>query len=206
MEHEEPPSEIWVDERATVSRSGIEGDGLFAADAIAAGTIVIRLAGRLVSSAELSELITAANADPTAPYVDSITVYEDAHLVLPSGSAAHFGNHSCDPNLWHAGPYEIGARRDIRAGEELTIDYATSSAAIGFVMTCSCGSALCRGEISSDDWRRRELQDRYRGHWVPAVQDRIEVDPEGHHSHPGQSSESLTEQGLSEPHEADGGA
>lgn len=173
MHHEEPPSEIWIDARAAVSRSAIEGDGLFAIDAVTAGTILIRLAGRLVSSAELIELIAASDADPDAPYVDSLTVYEDAHLVLPLGSTVHFGNHSCDPNLWHVGPYEIGARRDIHAGEELTIDYATSSGATGFSMKCSCGSALCRGEVSSDDWRRRELQDRYRGHWVPALEDRI---------------------------------
>jgi SET domain-containing protein len=36
-----------------------------------------------------------------------------------------YGNHSCDPNLWHADVVTITARRDIAAGEELTIDYAT---------------------------------------------------------------------------------
>ena len=170
----EPPAEISVDDRVTVSRSTIEGAGLFATDDVAAGTILIRLAGRLVSSTELDELIAVSNADARAPYVDSITVYEDAHLVLPPHSVVHFGNHGCDPNLWHVGPYEIAARRDIRAREELTIDYGTSSGAIGFSMTCRCGSPLCRGEVSSDDWRRRDLQDRYRGHWVPALQDRID--------------------------------
>lgn len=170
----EPPGEIWVDDRVRVGRSTIEGEGLFATDDVGVGTILIRLAGRLVSSADLDKLITLSNADPSAPYVDSISVYEDVHLVLPPRSIAHFGNHGCDPNLWHVGPYEIAARRDIRAGEELTIDYGTSSGAIGFSMTCGCGSPLCRGEVSSDDWRRRDLQDRYRGHWVPALQDRID--------------------------------
>lgn len=173
MDHEEPPREVWVHGGVTVSRSAIEGDGLFATDDLVTGTPVIRLAGRLVSSAELADFIAASDADPAAPYVDTITVYEDAHLVLPPASVVHFANHSCDPNLWHVGPYEIAARRDIRAGEELTVDYATNSGADGFWMTCTCRSSLCRGEVSSDDWRRPELQDRYRGHWVPALQDRL---------------------------------
>lgn len=90
------------------------------------------------------------------------------------GTAAHWCNHSCDPNLWHVGPYEIAARRPIGAGEELTVDYATNSGASGFRMRCRCGSPRCRGEITSDDWQRPDLQARYRGHWTPALQARID--------------------------------
>jgi hypothetical protein len=67
----------------------------------------------------------------------------------------------------------VVARRDIRAGEELTVDYATSSGAPGFRMTCTCGSPICRNEISSEDFAIVELQGRYRGHWVPALERRI---------------------------------
>ena len=77
--------------------SPIEGRGLFAADAVPAGTVVIGLGGRLVSSAELDSLIATADADPAAPYVDTLTVDEDLHLVLPSETSVHFVNHSCDP-------------------------------------------------------------------------------------------------------------
>lgn len=77
------------------------------------------------------------------------------------------------PNTWHVGPYEIAARRDIHAGDEVTIDYRTTSGAAGFAMACSCDSALCRREITSDDWHRHELQARYGDHWVPALWRRI---------------------------------
>jgi SET domain-containing protein len=157
----------------TVAPSPIEGRGLHATEDIAAGTVVIRLAGRLVSSRELAGILVRAEADPDAAYVDTITVDENRHLVFPTGSVVHFGNHSCDPNTWHVGPYEIATRRDIRRGQELTIDYATSSGAGAFSMECRCGAHLCRGEVSSEDWRRPELQDRYRGHWVPALEERI---------------------------------
>jgi hypothetical protein len=34
-----------------------------------------------------------------AIYIDTITVFEDALLVLPTATMLHFANHSCDPNL-----------------------------------------------------------------------------------------------------------
>ena len=135
--------------------------------------IVIRLSGRLVSTDELARLIEHANSDPSHVYVDTLTIHEDAHLVLPAASVIHFGNHSCDPNLWHVGPFEIATRHAVHIGDELTIDYGSQSGAPGFSMDCSCGSPLCRGVVSSDDWRLSELQTRYRHHWVPALEARI---------------------------------
>jgi SET domain-containing protein len=169
-----PPAALWVDERLVVRESPIEGRGLFFTDTLPAGTVVIRLGGRLVSSAELGALIRDADADPAASYVDTITVYDDAHLVLSPSTSIHFGNHSCDPTLWHVGPFEIATRRNVAASDEATIDYGTVSGAEGFRMACHCGAATCRGEVSSADWRRLELQERYRGHWVPALQERID--------------------------------
>lgn len=169
-----PPAEVWIDERLVVCDSPIEGRGLFLTDSLPAGCVVIRLGGRLVSSAELDALIRDADADPAGRYVDTITVYDDAHLVLPPSTPIHFGNHSCDPTLWHVGPFKVATRRNVTAGDEATIDYGTVSGAEGLVMACRCGAAACRGEVTSADWRRVELQERYRGHWVPALQERID--------------------------------
>ena len=169
-----PPRDVWADERVIVGRSHLDGRGLLASEDIAAACVVLRLGGRLVSTAQLVRLIAEADRDPDAPYVDTITIYEDAHLVLPSGTVAHFGNHSCDPNLWHVDAYQIATRRDVRVGEELTLDYGTSSGARGFAVECRCGSALCRGRVTSEDWRLPDLQARYAGHWTPALQQRID--------------------------------
>jgi uncharacterized protein len=168
-----PHDRLWLHEHIAVRESAIEGNGLFATADLPSGVIVIRLAGRLVSAEELAGLIDQVNGDPLAPYVDTLTVDEDSHLVLPSGSAVHFGNHSCDPNLWHVGPYDIATRRPVGIGEELTIDYGTQSGAPGFSMTCHCGSPGCRLVVSSEDWRLPALQERYQDHWVPALQVRI---------------------------------
>ena len=168
-----PPETLWVHPHVAVNDSGIEGKGLFATEDLPAGEIVLRLSGRLVSTDELGRLIEHANAEPSRTYVDTLTIYEDAHLVLPPGTLIHFGNHSCDPNMWHVGPFEIATRRVVDVGEELTIDYGTQSGAAGFSMACSCGSPICRGVVTSDDWRLRALQARYRHHWVPALEARI---------------------------------
>jgi hypothetical protein len=168
-----PPESIWVHSHVAVRDSDIEGEGLFATEELAADIIVLRMSGRLVSNSELAHLIAYANADPSHVYVDTLTIYEDAHLVLPPGSTAHFGNHSCDPTMWHVGPYEIATRRVLKVNEELTIDYGTQSGAGGFSMACRCNSALCRGLVSSNDWRLPALQERYWHHWVPVLEARI---------------------------------
>lgn len=89
----------------------------------------------------------------------------DQHLVFPPGTPLHFGNHRCDPTLWHIGPYSLETRRDAAAGEEATIDYGTQSGAPGFLMICTCGTPTCRGVETSDDWQDGQLQRRYEGHW-----------------------------------------
>jgi uncharacterized protein len=171
----DPPAHVWLDPAVTVARSSIEGSGLFTTSDVQTGRVLVRLGGRLVHTDELARLIAEANADPRLPYVDSVSVFDDLHLVLPPATVAHFGNHSCDPNMWHDGRYAVTARRPVRAGEELTIDYGTNSGASGFSMDCDCGTALCRRVVTSDDWRIPELQVRYDGHWVPALAQRIAI-------------------------------
>ncbi|MCF6468870.1 SET domain-containing protein [Nonomuraea sp. MG754425] len=152
-----------------VRPSPIAGDGLFATAAIPAGTVVSRLGGRLVTWEQLRAMFD----DPAIPYVDTVTVTADLHLVLPPGRPSGRSNHSCDPNLWWTGPYTLAARRDLRPGEEVTNDYATSTAAPGFVLDCRCGTPLCRGRVTGSDWRRPDLRERYGEHWVPALLDLI---------------------------------
>ncbi|HET7016370.1 MAG TPA: SET domain-containing protein-lysine N-methyltransferase [Streptosporangiaceae bacterium] len=169
----QPEPDCWLHPDVEVRRSPISGRGLFATASIAVGTVVSRLGGRLVSTQALQDLFSAAARDPCRPYIDSITAGADLHLVLPPRRPNGYGNHSCDPNLWWVGSYELAARRNLAAGEELTNDYAASTAEPDFAMECSCGSPLCRTIITGDDWRRRDLRERYGEHWVPALLARI---------------------------------
>jgi uncharacterized protein len=168
-----PAADCWLHEAIDVRVSPIEGQGLFCRHGLPAGTVVARLGGRLVSDRELERLIFDAERDRDRPYVDSIAVDDDRNLLIRPGQPIHFGNHSCDPNLWHVGPFILATRRDIATGEELTIDYATQTANARVRFACRCGSSQCRGTVTGEDWRRGELRERYGDHWVPTVLHRI---------------------------------
>jgi uncharacterized protein len=165
-----PEPDCWLHPDVAVAPSPIAGKGLFATAPIPAGVAVSRVGGKLVSTAELDALLAAGSG-----YVDSITVDDDVHLVLPAGTSNHYGNHSCDPNLWWANAYTLVARRDLAAGEELTVDYATSSGHPDFTMFCHCETYRCRQVVAGDDWRISQLQQRYAGHWVPHLQRLIDA-------------------------------
>ena len=169
-----PESDCWLHPDAEVRDSAIEGRGLFARTAIARGTVVSRLGGQLVTGTELREAFRTADM-----YLDTITVADDLHLILPPRRPNGYGNHSCDPNLWWTDAYTLTARRDIAADEELTNDYGTSSALADFRMDCDCGTQLCRGVVTGDDWRRAELRERYGEHWIPVLSARIRGEAQG---------------------------
>ncbi len=65
------------------------------------------------------------------------------------GSGAEYINHCCDPNCYawvFRGHILYMAARDIRAGEELTIDYHFEAEVAP--VKCACGSSNCRGTIN----------------------------------------------------------
>ncbi|KAG5463849.1 hypothetical protein LSCM1_00021 [Leishmania martiniquensis] len=61
-------------------------------------------------------------------------------------------NHSCDPNCIFAAPHSLNviAARDIAAGEDLSMDYATFCDGTMKPFHCLCGADGCRGLIIPD--------------------------------------------------------
>ena len=86
-------------------------------------------------------------------------------------------NHSCDSSTWMADEATLVARHDIEAGEEATVDYALFTTQSTWMLDtrCRCGSPYCRRIITGDDWRRKEVQERYRNHFSPFINRRIEL-------------------------------
>lgn len=159
-----------------VRSSGIDGNGLFTNRPIAEGQMVSVLGGTVISDAEVRRMIGRRTEEPSLPYVDSITLGDDRNLLLSPGAANRYGNHSCDPNTWWTDEVTLVARRPIAAGDEVTNDYGTSTSHADWSMNCRCGSSNCRGMITGTDWRRAELRERYRDHWVPVLRRLIEAD------------------------------
>lgn len=134
------------------------------------GEVVIIFGGRIFTT----EDVRAGRAKP-----DSLAgVGEGIYMgQLPGDpdSPDQFLNHSCDPNLWMLNEVEVAARRRIGRGEELTADYAMWEIDPNWQLlaACRCGSALCRGRITGQDWQLISLQSEYEGHFIPCLNERI---------------------------------
>lgn len=166
--------QTWVDARQHFRSSPTQGVGSFARAPIRAGEAVEVVGGVVMTEEEL-----VAFALKT-PRFNAVQIDEDLHLVeRPEVTERRAGgslNHSCDSNLWMADEVTLVARRDIAAGEELTVDYALFTVRPGWALDrpCRCGAPDCRREITGDDWRLARVQERYYPHFSPFVNRRIE--------------------------------
>jgi uncharacterized protein len=159
--------------KTVVRASSIVGRGLFANEAIAKGEIVCVKGGHLLNKVEFAKYKSVANeadlqiADDLFLAPVTAGEFEDVMMFL---------NHCCEPNVGIQGQIVFLAMRDIRAGEELTLDYATidhDSAP----MACRCGAEGCRGLIGGQDWQKPELQNKYGGYFAWYLLEKIRAEP-----------------------------
>lgn len=150
---------------------GYRSSGLFATELIPKGTIVWCGEGdddEVVSIEEFNSF----SKDKKEWFlnfsfqVDKDTLSSVRSLDDLEKDASHYMNHSCDPTVWFVGDLLLEARRDIQPGEEITYDYATCDSLIERITECKCGSAVCRGRVTTTDFRRPDLQDRYKHHFA----------------------------------------
>jgi SET domain-containing protein len=118
--------------------------GIYAAEFIPARRKVIEYTGEKISRRE-----TKRRADASR-FIYLFTL--DAYWTIDGsvgGSGAEYINHSCDPNLVARiirGHILYMSLRDIKPGEELTVDYHFEKNVER--VPCRCGSAKCRGTIN----------------------------------------------------------
>jgi len=160
----------WISPKATKGiESNIAGRGLLAVEKISKDEVVAVKGGHIVSTAVLQSLsLDLQQSD--------VQITDDLHLVALTDeeyeSVMLFLNHSCEPSVGFGGNSVLIAMRDIEAGEELTTDYALFDDYDGS-MECHCGRPLCRGRIDGRDWKRSDLQERYRGYFSWYLERRI---------------------------------
>jgi hypothetical protein len=143
---------------------------MFAREPIAKGETVAVVGGELLHDDEFRRRTAGVQK------YNAIQVDEGLDLLgHPDELAEATINHSCDGNLWLADEVTIVARREIAAGEELTIDYALFTTADDWVLDadCRCGADVCRRRVTGGDWRLSEVQVRYAGHFSPFLNRRI---------------------------------
>ena len=143
------------------------GHAVFATEPIRKGELLVVWSGTLVDGVTLDSL-------PASVRRYSLQVEEDHFLVsLTDCEPPDYVNHSCGPNAGLRGQIALVAMRDIDADEEITYDYAMSDGSAYDEFACRCGAADCRHWVSSQDWRTKELWNRYDGYFSPYLAARI---------------------------------
>lgn len=162
----------FVDRRIEVRPSKIHGSGIFTKEKIKEGEIVIVWGGVVFTADE----VASNGVRPNSP----VEIGEGLFLAEPINGTDcedEYMNHSCCPNLWMVDEVTLAAKRDIGEGEELTIDYAmffsNSPLAHLYGFKCKCGSSICRSIVTRHDWKLEELQQRYKNHFSPYLNERI---------------------------------
>jgi hypothetical protein len=160
----------WINAKLAPGKSRIHGVGVLAVSSIGCGEKLMEFGGLA---------ITRADIDTDLYRTRSIWLFRsDIYLALPENdpeqSLDENLNHSCDANSWLDDEVTLSAKRDIAAGEEITLDQGTwnfdEDEYVWDQDHCSCGSPHCRRTLAPKDWMLAEVQERYRGHFHPHVQ------------------------------------
>jgi uncharacterized protein len=115
--------------RITVEHVEGKGECLFAREAFGAGSVIGFFEGPEISSNTMHSLQL------------------DGRIIDGTGVLKYLA-HSCDANAYFKDKRRwLYARKPIRAGDEVTIDYLETEPVISHPFLCNCGSPSCRGKI-----------------------------------------------------------
>jgi SET domain-containing protein len=152
------PNMSYLSPKTIVQASPIHGRGLFAHAPIQKGEIVC-VKGGYIFNRQVRQEIAKVLGPAEIQLADDLFI-GPLSLQEREGSMI-FSNHSCDPNIGVQGQIVFVALRDIQAGEELTHDWATTDDE-AYELVCRCGAPNCRQLVTGQDWRKQELQEKYR--------------------------------------------
>ena len=144
------------------------GKGLFTTTKLNKNDFVFKVVGQKVHFEKLLEI--------EGDSLNNSFRYSLNYYLMPSKKdLAYFINHSCEPNVWMRDAFTLEAMRDILPGEELNADYVLWETDEDKVSKweCQCGSENCRHLITGKDWQILNLQEKYRGHFLPLIEKRI---------------------------------
>lgn len=167
----------WTNPKIEVRGAASKGRGLFTKSPIAKGEVVVIQGGKIVENREIDE-------PPLCDFRYDCFQIEEGFYICPAECNADkkegifLMNHSCSPNCGVRGQATFVAMRDIGTDEELTYDYAMTDIyhdGAGWEdMECLCGSVDCRKTVTGHDWKRADLQERYKGYFSHYVRGVIE--------------------------------
>lgn len=161
----------YLSPKVQTRKSKIAGKGTLAKEVIKKGELIAIFGGRVIDSKTYQGLPKRAR-DECFPIHDDFYIGPTNDKEVGRGD---FFNHSCDPNAGINGQILLVAMRDIQLDEEITFDYGTTDADSHLIwrMKCNCGATNCRRVITSEDWKDKKFQEKYRGYFAHHVQQKI---------------------------------
>ena len=132
--------------------SKIHGMGVFAGEDIKKGEVIQPIKGKMMH-------FTVTNKEDSLAYPDWIGIGKNQWI--DPEKPFKFINHSCDANSGVQGQIDIVAIKDIKEGEEITIDYSIIEGDAFWEMPCSCGSSNCRKIVRSIQFMPKEQFNKY---------------------------------------------
>lgn len=159
----------YLSPKTKVKKSKIKGSGLFAMRPIKKRELVGIKGGHIINWETLNKHKRLID--------DSYLQIDDDFILAPLeksevNKVMMFLNHSCNPNVGVRGEITFIAMCDIKPREELTVDYAMIDDD-DFKMECNCGTKKCREVVTGRDWKRKDLQKKYKGFFSAYVQEKI---------------------------------
>lgn len=148
------------------ARSDIGGYGVRATAALPQGTLLwVRDPLDIVLDAD----DVGALRSPLRDEVARLGYVDRAGRTIVCWDAGRYVNHSCQPTMRSVGEDAMVAVVDVNVGDEITCDYAECN--LRAPLSCLCGTADCRGTVSSDNMRGRATR---LSAWDEAVQNAIQ--------------------------------
>jgi|688.fasta_scaffold208275_3 SET domain-containing protein len=128
------------------------GRGVFAAENIAKGEVILTFSGRTITLDEALAKEGEKSGNPlqidTKKYVD----IEEPGVIV---------NHHCNPNAGIINTYTLVALIDICKGEQIFYDYSTTMSDNLWTMECGCSAINCRKIVKDFHYLPASVKEKY---------------------------------------------
>lgn len=162
------PQEPFLSPKATVAETEL-GLAIYSVALIEKLELVAVFGGKIISAQELEQLSDEEKCM-------TMQVGEDEFSFSIERHPSDFINHSCSPNLGFDAEGNLRAMNNIPPKRQLTFDYSMADSTPFDEFNCLCGSVLCRHDITGNDWKIPDLQERYKGWFMPYLQAKIDAE------------------------------
>ena len=124
--------------KVTIAKTCNTGKGIFAIQDVKKGEDIFTFRGKIVRDRDYARKLKC-----------TLQIGKNLWVDPEIGSFGRYINHSCSPNAGIRGKQKIVAMKNIKRGEEVTLDYSITDDDPQWKIKCKCQSKNCRKLIKS---------------------------------------------------------